>query len=128
MLREPPLEITDDDAGGDARPPVTEVLRAALGPLAARIDAAFIYGPAARGAAAHGEIDVLIIGRDITYADVLPHIITAAKFIGRAINPSVYNADEWLGKLARGSRIALAVLKQRRILVLGTEEGIPRPR
>jgi hypothetical protein len=127
MLREPPYDFSGDDAGGDDRPPATDVLRAALAPLAARIDAAFIYGPAARGPA-HVEIDLLIVGRDIAYAEVLPHIIAAAKFVGRAINPSVYTADEWTEKLARGNRVALAVMKQPKVFLLGTERSVPRPR
>jgi hypothetical protein len=127
MLKEPPLEPSDEQAGGDASPSLTEVLRTALAPLATRIDTAFIYGPAARGPA-HGEIDLLIIGRDIAYAEVLPLIIAAAKFVGRAINPTVYSAYEWTEKLARGNRVALAVMQQRKVFLLGSEDGVPRPR
>jgi predicted nucleotidyltransferase len=130
MLREPPY---DDDAGrddddGDAAPSVTDILRAALEPVAAQIDAAFIYGPLARGAGSPDtDIDVMIIGRGIDYADVIPHFIAAAKYLGRAINPSVYRADEWRRKLAYGNRVMLAVMKQPKIFVLGSQDGIPRP-
>src|SRR5476649_2954505 len=96
MLREPPGDNAAENAGSDNGPSVTEVLRAALAPLTTRIDAAFIYGPTARGATTgHGHIDVMIIGIGIAYADVIPHFIAAAKFIGRTINPSVYTAAEW---------------------------------
>mgnify|MGYP001230932548 CR=1 FL=1 len=129
MLREPPLDNAADDTGGEAGVCVTAVLRAALAPLAAHIDAAFIYGRPAKGAAtAHGDIDVMIIGRGITYADVIARLIAAAKHLGRSINPSVYSADEWARKLAGGNRVALAVLKQRKIFLIGSADGIPRPR
>jgi hypothetical protein len=129
MLREPPIDDAADDGGGDARPSVTEVLRAALAPLAAQIDAAFIYGAAARVAAKeHGDIDVMIIGSKIAYADVIPCFIAAAKYTGRTINPSVYSAAEWSRKLAGGNRVVLAVLAQRKIFLIGAEDGIPRPR
>lgn len=129
MLREPPIDNATNDAGGDARPSVAEVLRAALVPLAARIDAAFIYGPMARGATTgHDPIDVIIIGSGIAYAEVIPHFIAAAKYIGRIINPSVYSAAEWGRKLAGGNRVVLAVLEQRKIFLIGAEDGIPRPR
>ena len=106
-----------------------EVLRAALAPLAARIDAAFIYGPAAKGAlTAQGDIDLMIIGSGIAYADVIPYLIPAAKYAGRAIHPSVYGADELSRKLAGGNRVMLAVLKQRRIFLIGAENDLPRPR
>jgi len=129
MLREPPLDNGANDTGGDAPHSVTDVLRAALAPLAAGIDAAFIYGPLAHGAVAgHGHIDVMIIGNEIAYADVIPRFIAAAKYLGRTINPSVYTAADWRRKLAGGNRVIIAVLKQRRIFLVGSEDGIPRPR
>jgi predicted nucleotidyltransferase len=126
MLREPPY---DDGAGrgdGDAAPSVADILRAALAPVAAQIDAAFIYGALARGApSAHCDIDIMIIGRGIGYTDVIPHFIAAAKYLGRAINPSVYSAEEWRRKMAAGNRVMLALMKQPKIFVLGVQDGIP---
>lgn len=130
MLREPPYDdgTGRDDDDGDAAPSVTDILRAALEPVAARIDAAFIYGPLARGASsAHSDIDIMIIGRGIEYTDVIPHFIAAAKYLGRAINPSVYSTDEWRRKMAAGNRVMLALMKQPKIFVIGTQDGIPQP-
>ena len=129
MLREPPFDNADAGAGGDAGPSVTEVLRAALAPLQARIDAAFIYGvPAKRTAPEHGDIDVMIVGSGIAYVEVIPYFIKAARRIGRGINPGIYTADELARKLAGGNRLVLAVLKQRKIFLIGSEEDLPRPR
>lgn len=129
MLREPPTDNAGEEAGGDAGPSVAEVLRATLAPLAAGIDAAFIYGSMARGAGTeHGDIDVMIIGSGIAYADVIPHLIKAAKYIGRTINPSVYSAAELTGKLASGNRLVRAVLKQHKIFLIGSDDDIPQPR
>lgn len=130
MLREPPYDDGDgrDDDDGGAAPSVADILRLALEPVAARIDAAFIYGPLARGAASAGtDVDVMVIGRGIDYADVIPHFIAAAKHLGRVINPSVYRADEWRRKLACGNRVMLALMKQPKIFVIGSHDGIPRP-
>ena len=129
MLREPPPNTDRDDAGDAAAPSMTDVLRAALEPLVARIDTAFVYGPVARGALLeHHHIEIVIIGTDITYADVLARLIVAAKYLGRSINPSVYSADEWTRKLAAGNRVLHAVLKQRKLFVVGSDERIPQPR
>ena len=129
MLIEPPSGDGRGDAGDDEPPSMTDVLHAALAPLVARIDAAFIYGPAARTTAtAHCDIEIMIIGNDIAYADVLARLIAAAKYMGRSINPSVYSMDEWTRKLADGNRVLVAVMKQRRILVVGSEELIPQAR
>jgi hypothetical protein len=129
MLKEPPY---DDDAGrdgddGDAAPTVTDILRAALEPVAAKIDVAFIYGPAAKVLAkGSGDIEIMIIGRAIDYRDVIPNFIAASKYLKRAINPSVYCADEWRRKMAAGNRVMLAVMKQPKIFVLGSPDGIPK--
>ena len=129
MLQEPPLDNAADDAGGSSGQSVTAVLRAALAPLAARIDAAFIYGAPAKGAMPrHGDIDVMIIGIGIAYTDVIPPLIQAAARIGRGINPGIYSAGEVTRKLAGGNRLVLAVLKQRKIFLIGSEDDIPRPR
>ena len=129
MLREPPFDIAGGGGGGGGGLPVTEVLRAALAPLRARIDAAFIYGPAAQaGLAGDRDIDFMIIGRDIAYADVIPHLIAAAKHIGRGIQPSVYTAREFTYKLAGGNRAVLAVMKQRKIFLVGADDAIPQAR
>jgi len=129
MLKEPPY---DDDAGrdsddGDAAPTVTDVLRAALEPVAAKIDVAFIYGPVAKVLAkGSGDIEIMIIGRRIDYTDVIPNFIAASKYLKRAINPSVYCTDEWRRKMAAGNRVMLAVMKQPKIFVLGSPDGIPK--
>lgn len=129
MLQDPPFDNADAGAGGDAGPSVPEVLRAALIPLKARIDAAFIYGVPAKGVALeHGDIDVMIVGSGIAYVEVIPYLIKAARRIGRGINPGIYSADEFARKLAGGNRLVLAVLKQRKIFLIGSEKDLPRPR
>src|SRR4051812_4122378 len=129
MLREPPY---NDGAGGgaegDGTPTVTEVLRSALEPIAAQIDAAFIYGPTAKNFGAlegHRDIEIMIIGRAIDYADVIPHCIAAARLLGRVINPSVYRVDEWTRKLASGNRVMLALMQQPKIFLIGSKGALP---
>ena len=129
MLREPPRDDLPDDGGDDAAPSVTDVLRAALAPLATQIDAAFVYGPRVTvDASGHGDLDVMVIGRGLVYAEVLANFIAAAKFIGRTIHPSVYAADEWTRKLTSGNRVALAIMKQRKVYLLGADDRISLPR
>lgn len=132
MLREPPYHDDDgdggwngDDSGGDGAYSVTAILRNELAPLAGQIDAAFIYGPLARGSkSADCDIDVVIIGQAI-YDEVIRLFIAAEKRLNRTIHPSVYRADEWRRKLAAGNRVMLALMRQPKLFVLGTPQGIP---
>ena len=129
MLREPPYNDNAgrDDYGDDDAPSLTDVLRAALEPVAAKIDAAFIYGPLARGISkAHGDVDLIIIGRGIDYTDVIPRFIEARKYLGRTINPGVYTVQEWRRKLVAGNRVMLAVMKQPKIFLIGSQDSIPQ--
>ena len=129
MLREPPFDVAGGGGGGGGGLPVIEVLRAALAPLRARIDVAFIYGPAAQALSGESrDIDLMIIGKGIEYADVIPQLIAAARHISRGIQPSVYSAGEFARKLASGNHAVLAVLKQRKIFVIGSADEIPDPR
>ena len=86
MLREPPYDdgAGRDDDDGDAAPSVTDILRAALEPVAAqnRRRVHLRRGSRAARPSAHGDIDIMIIGRGIDYTDVIPHFIAAAKYLG----------------------------------------------
>ena len=62
------------------------------------------------------------------YFDTAPQGVTVDLSAGGTINPSVYSTDEWARKLAAGNRVMLAVLKQRKIFLIGTEDSIPRLR
>ena len=57
---------TATDAGGGSALEAVAALRTALTPLEARIDAAFIYGPLVKGAAA-GDIELVILGAGIAH-------------------------------------------------------------
>lgn len=114
-----------NDAGGGAAQEAVAALRTALTPLEARIDAAFIYGPLVKGAA-EGEIELVILGTGITHREVLPNLIAAAKYLGRRINPAIYRAEELEEKLSAGNRAVLALMKQRRVFVIGSEADVPQ--
>src|SRR5258706_6727577 len=108
---------------------VADVLRAALAPLLKYIGAAFIYGPLAKGIdSAHGDIDVMIIGTELSYTDVIPHVIKAQNRIGRSINPSLYTAAELGRKLAIANRFVVALMNQPKIFLIGSERDLPKLR
>ena len=71
------------------------VLKAALAPLADRIDLAVIYGSIARSEEhRESDVDVLVVGK-VTFAEVVSSISEAQKTIGREINPTVYPPSEF---------------------------------
>ncbi len=108
---------------------LADVLREALVPLAGRIHTAFIYGSVAKGTdTASSDIDLMVIGDKLSYADLFPLLTKAESKLGRAINPTVYSGRELRRKLQDGNEFLDRVLKQPRIFLAGTDDALEKPR
>lgn len=107
---------------------VADVLRETLAPLADRIAMAFIYGSVASGAdTAKSDIDVMLIGDEISYPDVLEVLAPCEKRLGRAVNPTIYSKKELKKKQAAGNSFLERVLNQPRIVLMGADDAIKEP-
>lgn len=108
---------------------LADVLRAALAPLAAQIDAAFIYGSLARQQdTAQSDVDVLIVSNTLGYGEVFGALEAAAVSLGRTVNPTLYTSADWTKRLHDDNAFATRVWQQPKIWLLGTEEHIDAPR
>jgi predicted nucleotidyltransferase len=106
---------------------LVDILREALMPLADRLHTAFVFGSAARGELqADSDIDLLVVG-ETSFGDVITAIQRAEKRLGRAVNPTVYSADEFRAKLEAKHHFLITVLASPKMLVLG-EDGDLRPK
>jgi len=103
---------------------VFSVLRSALATLSKRIVVAFVYGSVAREEeTAQSDIDLMIVG-DATLDDVLSRLSAVEKAIGRPVNPTVYSIAEFKSKLASGNHFVTAVLKGKKVFLLGDEDEL----
>ncbi len=101
-------------------------LRAALAPLAERINLAFVYGSLARKQAHSGsDIDILVVG-EASFSEVVSTLGRVQDVLGREINPAVYPADEFRAKLAAGHHFLTTVVKQKKIFLVGDEHELAR--
>ncbi|MCY1515036.1 hypothetical protein D9M68_496110 [compost metagenome] len=99
---------------------VAEQLRQALAPLAGNLAWAFVYGSMAKGSAnANSDIDLMLIGNDLHYSDVMEHLMPVEEHLGRTINPTLYSPEEWQAKLLGGSSFVQRVDQQEKLNVLG---------
>ena len=106
---------------------VADVLRGALAPLADRVRVAFIYGSVARGAERRAsDVDVMVIGDDVSFSDVSDALGKAQEAIGREINPSVYAPADLRSKLAAKQHFLRSVLKSEKIFLIGGEHELGR--
>ena len=101
---------------------LAEPLRTALAPLAGRISAAFVYGSVAKRAdTASSDVDLMLVGDDITYADVVQALAEVTHAIGRSVNPTVYSRRELASRVQKGDSFVKRVLAQPKVWILGGE-------
>lgn len=104
---------------------VVEPLRAALAPLGDRVLAAFVYGSVAKGSDhAQSDLDMLIVGEKLAYADVYDLLQPAEAVIARPVNPTVMSLAEWKQKRARRDSFAARVAAQPKLFVVGSEDAL----
>ncbi len=103
-----------------------DVLRDALSGLADRISVAFVYGSVAKGTdTTDSDIDILVIGKELSYVDLVSALADAEQQLERPINPTLYTADEFRQKLGATSAFLVRILDQPKLFLLGGKDDIP---
>ena len=100
---------------------LADVLRGALVPFSGRIKVAYIYGSFASGDnTAASDIDVMVIG-NVVFKDIVKAFNKSQSLLNREINPTVYPADEFVGKIESKNHFLLRVLEGQKIFLIGDE-------
>lgn len=133
--------VIECSSGGDARdqdgrpgfsnavslrvqPRLVLTLREALA-RAPGIKAAFVYGSVANGRdTAASDIDLMVIGADVTYADCFAGLLTAENLLKRPIHAQFVSAEDWRRKLARGSAFVTKVNARSKIFIFGSADDL----
>jgi len=104
---------------------VSDVVRQALQPMTSIIQFAFVYGSIAKGEeTAKSDIDLMIIGDDIAYTDLMNLLIPIEKELQRPINPSIYTLEDLKRKLDEKNSFLTRVMEQEKINVIGNADAI----
>ncbi len=104
---------------------VAAVLRLALAPLSGAIDIAFIYGPVANDAeCADNDIDLMLIGRDLSYAAVMDHLGEIENCHGCRVNLSIYSLEELTKRLQTDNIFVQRVMDQPKTFLIGSADDI----
>jgi predicted nucleotidyltransferase len=107
---------------------LADVLRAAIAPLAAQINAAFVYGSVARlQDTAQSDIDVMVVSNTLAYGEVFGALEDATVALGRKVNPTLYTPAEWAKRIHSDSAFITRVWQQPKIWLIGTEEQLHAP-
>jgi len=103
--------------------------QAAVEPLAPKVDAAFIYGSVAKGTdKAKSDIDVMLVGKNLTLSKVLELVVPLEAQLGRKINPTLLTSAEFKRRRADRDSFVNRVLAQPTIPLIGDVPGPGRAR
>lgn len=98
------------------------LLREALQPIANRLDSAFIYGSVAKQTdTAHSDIDLLLVGKNLSLNEVLTLLLPLETQLGRKINPTCYTPMEYTRRLAEPDSFVNRVLAQATLPLIGND-------
>lgn len=87
------------------------------------IKLAFIYGSFAKGTyVADSDIDLMLIGEDLTYAEFFQTLNQVEEMVGYKINPTFYSLAEWQRKYKVGNHFVKSICEQPKIFLIGTKD------
>ena len=110
---------------------LADILKTALQPLLPNVKLAFVYGSVAKNTEHAGsDIDLMLIGDDLSYTDVMELCIPAERQLGRKINPTLYTEKEFYERIAKQQSFISRVLEQDKLWIIGEKimiQGLANP-
>jgi len=98
---------------------VPAMLTQALEPLRPKLSRALIYGSVAKQSdSSDSDVDIMLVGTDLTLAEVLQQLQPAEEALGRKVNPTCYTLQEFEQRHADSDSFVNKVLAQPTINLL----------
>jgi predicted nucleotidyltransferase len=105
---------------------VVQVLAKALEALRHHIDVAFVYGSiAASSERSTSDIDLRVIG-SATLAEIAPLLRGVEQQVGRAINPTIYQPDEFVRQIQRRNHFLKSALQMEPLFIYGGPDELAK--
>jgi predicted nucleotidyltransferase len=104
---------------------LTEPLRKFLEPYSDKIKTAFVFGSVAKGAdTAHSDIDIMVIGSNLSYTDLYAALQNAENELRRKVSPIFLSPEEWRRKASRNGSFINKMSALPKIFIFGSEQDI----
>lgn len=104
---------------------LVEPLRAALAPIATKIQIAFVFGSLAKGTErARSDVDLLVVSDQLSYADLYEVLPSAERALARPINPTVMTVADWRRKRGGRDSFAKRIAEGAKLFVVGDEDAL----
>jgi len=102
---------------------IVGVLRDALSPLE-HVEHAFIYGSIAKSSEHAGsDIDLMLVGGELSYSGVMELLDSAEQQLGRTINPTLYSLKEFSDRCDTSQNFIKRVMEQPKLWIVGETEA-----
>lgn len=97
---------------------VVGVLQMALATLLPQLELAFVYGSVAKGHEhATSDIDVLLVGSDLSYGEIMMLLESAEQQLGRKINPTIYEPQDFKQRVDAKQSFITRIMAQPKLWV-----------
>ena len=104
---------------------LAEPLRQSLTPHADKIKMAFVYGSVAKGTdTARSDIDLMVIGDDLTYTELYEGLQKAENSLHRLVNPTFLSLEEWRRKVSDKDSVIAKIGAQPKLFIFGSETDL----
>lgn len=107
---------------------IADEIRHALQPYDKHIELAFIYGSISKGTdSKSSDIDLMLIGKSLSYSDIMDVLLPLEEVLQRTVNPTIYNKANFVTKLKEGNSFVTRVMEQPKIMIKGVIDDFGKP-
>jgi predicted nucleotidyltransferase len=104
---------------------LTELLRKCLESYSDKIKTAFVYGSVAKGAdTAQSDIDLIVIGDELGYAELYTALQNAENMLRRKVNPIFLSPEDWRRKVSKKGSFISRISALPKLFFFGSEKDI----
>lgn len=102
---------------------VVGTIQSALKGILPEVSFALVYGSIAKGSeGAASDVDLMLVADNLSYALVMEYLLTAEDQLGRTINPTIYNQDEFKARITSNQSFITRVMSQDVLWIKGFEQ------
>lgn len=104
---------------------LAEPIRRSFQPYAGTIKAAFVFGSVAKGTdTAQSDIDLMVIGDELSYSDLYTAAQSAEDRLRRKVNPLFLSSKDWQRKASERGSVVSKVSRSPKIFIIGSEKDL----
>jgi hypothetical protein len=104
---------------------LVSVLNSALSPLGSGLNVAFVYGvTGSEQEASDDKVELLLVGDNISYGELLLRLPVAERILRRKINPDLYTLSDFRRRLRERQQFLVNVLQEPKVFVWGDENDL----